>query len=60
MTNALFDLTGKFALITGSSRGIGKHLAQGLGEAGATVIINGVNPKTVDECVAELLSLIHI
>ena len=54
MTNALFDLTGKFALITGSSRGIGKHLAQGLGEAGATVIINGVNPQTVDECVAEL------
>jgi len=37
----LFDLTGKRALITGSSQGIGLTLARGLGEAGATVVING-------------------
>jgi len=37
----LFDLTGKRALITGSSQGIGLTLAQGLGEAGATVVVNG-------------------
>lgn len=37
----LFDLTGKRALITGSSQGIGLTLARGLGEAGAIVVING-------------------
>lgn len=39
--NALFDLSGKTALITGSSQGIGFALAKGLAEAGATVVING-------------------
>jgi len=53
MVNPLFDLSGKFALLTGSSRGIGKHLAHGLAEAGATVIINGMNPETVDATVSE-------
>lgn len=57
MVNPLFDLSGKNALITGSSRGIGKHLAQGLSNAGATVIINGMNPATVDTTVAELKQL---
>ncbi len=37
----LFDLTGKRVLITGSSQGIGLTLARGLGEAGATIVING-------------------
>ena len=36
-----FDLTGKTALVTGSSQGIGLAIAQGLGEAGARIIING-------------------
>lgn len=36
-----FDLTGKTALVTGSSQGIGLAIAEGLGEAGARVIING-------------------
>lgn len=36
----LFDLTGQRALITGSSMGIGYALAQGLAEAGATVVLN--------------------
>jgi gluconate 5-dehydrogenase len=53
MTHSLFDLTGNIALLTGSSRGIGKHLAKGLAEAGATVIINGMNQQTVDATVAE-------
>lgn len=39
--NSLFDLTGKTALVTGSSQGIGYTLAQGLAEAGAGVILNG-------------------
>lgn len=38
---SLFDLTGKRALITGSSQGIGYALAEGLIGAGATVVLNG-------------------
>lgn len=38
---AHFDLTGRRALITGSSQGIGLALARGLGEAGAQVVLNG-------------------
>lgn len=39
--NPLFDLSGRTALITGSSRGIGKALAAGLARAGARVVLNG-------------------
>ena len=42
-----FDLTGKIALVTGSSRGIGFTLAQGLAKMGATVVLNGRDPATV-------------
>jgi len=37
----LFDLDGKVALVTGSTDGLGKAMAYGLGKANATVIING-------------------
>ena len=40
------DLKGKVALVTGASRGVGKGIALGLGEAGATVYITG---RTVEE-----------
>ena len=40
------SLNGKVALVTGASRGIGKGIALGLGEAGATVYITG---RTVEE-----------
>ena len=39
--NPLFDLTGRTALITGSSQGIGLALACGLAQAGAAVVLNG-------------------
>ncbi|WP_050523955.1 SDR family oxidoreductase [Pseudorhodobacter wandonensis] len=41
MSLSLFDLSGKRALITGSSQGIGFALARGLAKAGAEVILNG-------------------
>ena len=41
MSLSLFDLTGRRALITGSSRGIGNAYARGLAEAGAEIILNG-------------------
>ncbi|HYP95864.1 MAG TPA: SDR family oxidoreductase [Mycobacterium sp.] len=40
---SLFDLTGRLALITGSSRGIGLAIAAGLAGAGAQVVLNGVD-----------------
>jgi gluconate 5-dehydrogenase len=40
----LFDLSGRVALVTGSSGGIGLALARGLGQAGAAVVLNGREP----------------
>lgn len=38
---SMFDLSGKVALITGATHGLGLAMAEGLGKAGATVVING-------------------
>ncbi|WP_375497159.1 SDR family NAD(P)-dependent oxidoreductase [uncultured Nostoc sp.] len=48
------DLSGKTAIVTGSTSGIGFAIAQGLAEAGATVVINGRNPNQTDGTVARL------
>jgi len=52
----LFGLQGKIALVTGSSDGIGKALAKGLAEAGATVVVNGRTSAKVDAVVAEIVA----
>lgn len=44
----LFDLTGRTALVTGSSRGIGLTLARGLARAGATIIVHGRDESTLE------------
>jgi len=49
-----FRLTGKRALVTGSSRGLGKEMAKALAEAGADVIITGRTQQTIDQTIAEL------
>ena len=47
MTNKLFDLTGKVAIVTGGNGGIGLGMARGLADAGATIVIVGRNqPKS--------------
>jgi NAD(P)-dependent dehydrogenase (short-subunit alcohol dehydrogenase family) len=48
------DLSGKTALVTGSTSGIGHAIARGLAAAGATVTINGRTPAKVDAAVAAL------
>jgi len=37
--NELFDLSGKVALVTGGSRGLGREMAEGLAEAGASLML---------------------
>ena len=49
MPTQLFDLTGKIALISGASRGIGEEIAKLLGEQGAHVIVSS---RKIDDCSA--------
>lgn len=50
----LFDLTGKIALITGGSRGLGLQMAQALGEAGAKVMISSRKAADLEDAVMAL------
>jgi NAD(P)-dependent dehydrogenase (short-subunit alcohol dehydrogenase family) len=50
----LFDLSGKKALVTGGSRGIGLMIARGLLDAGASVVISSRDEQACDQAVAEL------
>jgi len=54
LINRLFGLSGRVALVTGSSAGIGLALAHGLAGAGARVVVNGRTPKTVETAVQDL------
>ncbi|RVU38091.1 SDR family oxidoreductase [Hwanghaeella grinnelliae] len=50
----IFDLTGKTALITGSSRGIGRAIAEAMGGLGANVVISSRTAEDCDKTAAEL------
>ncbi len=53
MSLQLFDLTGKTALLTGATHGLGMAMAKGLAAAGAKIIINDRMPERIDMALAE-------
>ncbi len=54
MSLEIFSLSGKRALVTGSSQGIGLAIAEGLARAGANVILNGRDPGKLSRAKADL------
>jgi NAD(P)-dependent dehydrogenase (short-subunit alcohol dehydrogenase family) len=52
-----FDLTGKVAVVTGGGRGLGRAIAQGLAELGATIVITGRNAETLADARSALASI---
>jgi len=55
MVPAMFNLTGKVALITGGSKGLGKAMARGLAEAGADIVISSRHEDELRTALAEIL-----
>lgn len=54
--SALFDLSGRVALITGGSKGLGQAMARGLAEAGADVVISSRHENELKPALAEILA----
>ena len=54
MNNKLFDLSGKTALVTGGSRGLGKSMARGFAEAGANVFISSRHEDELKSAAEEI------
>lgn len=54
MTGGLFDLSGKVALVTGSTRGIGRAIAEAMQAAGAKVVISSENTEDTAKAAEEL------
>lgn len=53
MIQQLFDLTGKVALITGGTHGIGMAIAKTLGKAGAKICINDLSAERLEKAKAD-------
>ena len=51
----IFDLTGRVALVTGGSKGLGKAMARGLAEAGADVVISSRHEEELRQALVEIL-----
>ncbi len=56
----MFDLSGKTALVTGASGGIGKDIARALVSAGATVALSGTRREALEALAAEIGGTTHI
>jgi gluconate 5-dehydrogenase len=54
MSTELFSLEGRTALVTGSSRGLGRAMAEGLAAAGAAVVLNGSDQGRLASAAAEM------
>lgn len=57
--NSIFSLRGRVALVTGSSKGLGNVIARGFAEAGARVVLNDVDEKTLSFAAAQLQDAGH-
>lgn len=57
MNNTRFDLTGRVAIVTGTSRGLGQYLARALARAGADLVITSRDPETLKPFQAEIEAL---
>lgn len=57
MANSPFDLSGKIALVTGTSRGLGQYFARALAKAGADLVITSRDPTTLKPFQAEIAAL---
>ena len=53
-TASLFDLTGRVVLVTGSTKGIGRAMAEGCARAGATVVVSSRKQELCDDVAAEI------
>jgi gluconate 5-dehydrogenase len=60
MKGQLFDLAGRTALVTGSSRGLGRAMAEGLAEAGAAVVLNGADAGRLANAASEMRAAGHM
>jgi 3-oxoacyl-[acyl-carrier protein] reductase len=56
----MFDLTGKTALVTGATGGIGGSIARALHKQGATVAISGTRKEALDQLAADLKERVHV